>query len=82
MVFTIPKNHGDLLGKIYVKITLPEITPSNGDVIKWCEYIGERLIKSVELRIGGHIIDKQDGRWMHTWNQLSLTNEQKKTVVR
>ena len=36
------------------------------------DYVGEMLVDSVELEIGGQRIDKQYGDWMHIWNQLSL----------
>jgi hypothetical protein len=34
-------------------------------------YIGHRLIKQVELEIGGQRIDRQYGDWMQIWTQLS-----------
>jgi len=42
---------------------------------RWIDYPGENLIDYVEVDIGGTIIDRQYGEWMHIWNQLTLTNE-------
>ncbi len=39
---------------------------------KWIEYIGQYLIKSVEVEIGGQLIDKHYGDWLHVWNELTL----------
>ena len=77
--------NGDLAYRTYFQVTLPQIapTPIPGDAgnftngyARWIDYPGERLIKSIELEIGGQRIDKQYGDWMHIWNQLTLTKEQ------
>ena len=44
---------------------------------RWIDYPGENLIDYVEVDIGGTIIDRQYGEWMHIWNQLTLTNEKR-----
>jgi len=38
---------------------------------RWLNYIGHRLIKQVELEIGGQRIDRQYGDWMQIWTQLA-----------
>ena len=45
---------------------------------RWIDYPGENLIEYAEVEIGGTVIDKQYGEWMHIWNQLTLTDEKKK----
>ena len=44
---------------------------------RWIDYPGENLIEYAEVEIGGTVIDKQYGEWMHIWNQLTLTNEKR-----
>ena len=42
------------------------------DYERYVNYVGLRMIESVELEIGGQRIDKQYGEWMYIWNELSL----------
>ena len=79
-VTAIINRNADLMYKTYVQVTLPEI--DLGAVVsgtlagtnagfRWVNYIGHRLIKQVEVEIGGQRIDRQYGDWMQIWTQLS-----------
>lgn len=46
--------------------------PSTDDTVSWVEYVGLRLIKDVEIEIGGQRIDKHYSDFMYIWNELSL----------
>lgn len=84
---TISRN-GDLAYRTYLQVTLPEInqsmvtgtvgTGNEGVFARWLDFIGEQLIAQVEVEIGGQRIDRQYGDWMHIWNQLTLSEEQKR----
>jgi len=39
---------------------------------RWVDYIGEHLISTIEVEIGGVRMDKQYGEWIHIWNQLNI----------
>ena len=71
---TIAKN-GDLINRIYVVITLPNIPvlPS-GAMSRWVNNIGYVLLKTIELEIGGKIIDTHYGDWLYIWNELNKNN--------
>lgn len=56
--------NGDLIHRIYLQAELP----SEG--VAWA---GHKLIKSVEVEIGGQRIDKHYADWLHIWNELSQT---------
>ena len=56
---TISRN-GDLIHKIYLTSSSSAITD------------GSKLIKEVELRIGGTLIDKHTREWMNVWNELTI----------
>ncbi len=58
---TISRN-GDLINRMYL---VADVTGAH-------TWAGLKLIKSVELEIGGQKIDKQYGEWMYIWNELSL----------
>ena len=61
---TISRN-GDLIYKMYVVI------PSAKSV--GLQY-GSEVVQSVELEIGGQLIDKHTKEWNNVWNELTLTN--------
>lgn len=66
---TISRN-GDLIHKMYLQVDLPTLT---GGTQAWVNYIGETMIKEIEIEIGGARIDRQYGQWLHIWNELTLT---------
>ena len=59
--------NGDLVHKLYLQATLT--TATTGTLNK---YAGFGLINQVEVEIGGQMIDRQYGEWMHIWNELTL----------
>ena len=79
-VSTTIQRNADLIGKIYLETTLPEINVSEAitttdnttyKAFRWLNWVGHILLKSAEIRIGGQKIDKQYGEWLHLWNELS-----------
>ena len=67
--------HGDLLGNIYLCVTMPDIysyytTSTNVFIMKWVKHLGFHMIKKVHLYIGGHLIDSQSGEWLLLWHEL------------
>jgi len=79
---TISRN-GDLAYRTYLQVTLPEINQNmagngqDGVYARWLDFPGEQLVSQVEVEIGGQRIDRQYGDWMHIWNQLTLTVDQR-----
>jgi hypothetical protein len=81
-VTAVINRNADLMYKTYVQVVLPQIEIKS-DVVtvvtgssttkgfRWLNYIGHRLIKQVEVEIGGQRIDRQYGDWMQIWTQLS-----------
>ena len=77
-VSTIISKNGDLINRIYVVIQLPIITNLPPDIVmRWIQNIGYILIKTVEIEIGGNIIDKHYSDWLYIWNELNKTNNQR-----
>ena len=54
--------NGDLLSDVYIS------TPTAGTE-------GDKIVKVVDLEIGGQLIDRQTSEWMQIWNELSLPEE-------
>ena len=69
-VTAIINRNADLMYKTYVQVVLPEVKTDAGS-FRWVHYIGHRLIKQVEVEIGGQRIDRQYGDWMQIWTQLA-----------
>jgi hypothetical protein len=68
---TIARN-GDLISKVYLQATLPAVNYTDVSAFEWVPFVGQYLIKSVEIEIGGQQIDKHYGDWLHIWNELTL----------
>ena len=81
---TISRN-GDLVHKVYLQVTLPKLkttTAADDDdglsyAARWADHIGHRLIKSVEVEIGGQQIDKHYGEWLNVLHELTCPAEKK-----
>ena len=69
-VSVLVTRNGDLINRIYYKGKI-----TNNDQNKACAlvpYFGLRLLKNIELEIGGQRIDKHYSEWMYIWNELSM----------
>ena len=77
-VSSIISKNGDLINKIYLVITLPIINNLPSDIVmRWVDNIGYMLIKTVEIEVGGQVIDKHYSDWLYIWNELNKTNNQR-----
>ena len=65
--FQITRN-GDLIHRVYFYC---KIKAENATVALVPNF-GQRLLKTVELEIGGQRIDKHYSEWLYIWNELSL----------
>ena len=70
--FQITRN-GDLIHRVYFngKIKNDNAVSSTNNVALVPNF-GQRLLKTVELEIGGQRIDKHYSEWLYIWNELSL----------
>ena len=69
--------NGDLINRVYFRALLNNtISPASGAVenngFALVPCFGLKLLKSVELEIGGQRIDKHYSEWLYIWNELSL----------
>ena len=71
-VTAVISRNADLMYRTYIQVTLPQVALTvQGDRFRWLNYVGHRLIKQVEIEIGGSRIDRQYGDWMQIWTQLT-----------
>lgn len=73
----LPKS-GDLMRSVHIVIEMPSIPTFIEDneeskklKFAWVKNLGYVLIKSVEIEIGGQLIDKHYGEWMYIWKELT-----------
>ena len=70
--FVITRN-GDLLKKLWIQYNPRELLSGvNGNVV--AANIGHTLIDSMEILIGGQLIDRHYGKWLTIWNYLTEPN--------
>jgi len=67
---------GDLIHKAWLEVTLPKLKTNCGLSVEdvWSPYVGELLVEWVNISIGGQVIDKHYGEWLHIWNELTSKN--------
>ncbi len=71
--------NGDLINRVYLRARFNNLNSAatagagnenNGFAL--VPYFGLKLLKSIELEIGGQRIDKHYAEWLYIWNELSL----------
>ena len=62
--------NGDLINRIYFRATLKNTHATAK--LALVPYYGLRLLKNIELEIGGQRIDKHYSEWLYIWNELSM----------
>jgi hypothetical protein len=79
---TISRN-GDLISNMHLDVKLPahETTITGSNYINWTNNTGHAFLKSVEIEIGGQLIDKQYGHWLDVWNELTDHNKFERTLI-
>lgn len=67
--------HADLLYSTYVEVVLPFLGTNNAEY-EWSDGgLGYKLIRHVELDIGGQIIDRMYSEFMFIWSGLTLSQD-------
>ena len=72
---TIARN-GDLIHRVLLEVTLPEFNVTTTKA-GFFDHLGERLLKYIDIEIGGQRIDRHYGEWLHIWSQLTLPESHK-----
>jgi hypothetical protein len=69
---------GDLLGKIYLDVVLPQLTVQGTNIpVSYTNAIGHALIQQITFEVGEQEIDRQTGEWMEIWTQLTTPSSQR-----
>jgi hypothetical protein len=75
----IPRR-GDLLGRVYLDVTLPRILDQSGNPVSYTNSVGFALIQEITFEVGEQQIDKQTGEWMEIWTQLTTPASQRQAL--
>ena len=74
---TVPRR-GDLLGPVFLEVTLPALTYSDGVTpVKWVNSIGHALIQEITFEVGEVEMDRQTGEWMEIWSRFTIDESRK-----
>ena len=68
---------GDLLGPLFLEVSLPAIKFTTGIPAAYVNSIGHALIQEVAVEIGEDQIDRQTGEWMEIWTQHTVSASQR-----
>ncbi len=68
--------NGDLINRVYLRANFfnngAAASGPNENGFALVPYFGLKLLKTIELEIGGQRIDKHYAEWLYIWNELSL----------
>jgi hypothetical protein len=70
--------YGDLVNSMFLKIKLPALNVKPNEnpnyKVSYLNFIGNAIIRMVNIEIGGQIIDTQNGHWLTIWNLFTTTD--------
>lgn len=69
--------NGDLLNNVYFMFNLPAVRKIHDRVFRYVENIGEVILDEYYITIGGNVIDRQYGEWLHIWSELSIESSKR-----
>ena len=79
--YSVIERKADLMSGAVLEITLPALNQTQGGNtrVNWVDGIGNALIKSAVVKIGGYTVDTQSGEWMDIHSQYNVTKDKRNT---
>ena len=79
--YSVIERKADLMSGAVLEITLPKLnqTQSGATSVNWVNGIGNALIKSAIVKIGGYTVDTQSGEWMDIHSQYNVSKDKQNT---
>lgn len=80
------KRNADLIQDVYFTMEIPDIKKvikknSDGNIIgddfRFVKNLGEVMLEEYQVYVGGSIVDRQYGEWLHIWNELSVESSKR-----
>ena len=80
--YSVLERKADLMSGAVLEVTLPALEQtnnngSNSTFVNWVNGIGNAILKSVQVKIGGYTIDTQSGEWMDINSQYNVTQDKR-----
>ena len=80
--YSVLERKADLMSGAVLELTLPELVQannggSNSTFVKWVDGIGNAIIESVQIKIGGYTVDTQSGEWMDINSQYNVSQDKR-----
>ena len=80
--YSVLERKADLMSGVVLELTLPELVQvnnggSNSTFVKWVDGIGNAILKSVQVKIGGYTVDTQSGEWMDINSQYNVSQDKR-----
>jgi hypothetical protein len=73
--------NGDLVHEMFLNLKLPAVNPYpelNPDYqASYVNSIGNAIIQSMDVEIGGQLMDRHYGQWLEIWSDLTITSEKR-----
>ena len=64
--------NGDLIHRVYFHGLLKNNASGPNNNLALVPNVGQKLLKTIELEIGGQRIDKHFSEWLYVWNELTM----------
>lgn len=73
------ERNGDLVTNMYLTFELPDIFCDGRTVpnFRWIENMAQACVDSYYLIVGGAVVDRQYGEWLHLWHHLSMSSDKR-----
>ena len=71
--------NGDLMHDIYLIYDLPALFSYKEEPVGWSDNVGNDLIYTATITVGGVKLDMKYGRWLTIWNELTLSDSKLKS---
>ena len=69
--------HADLMYDTYLVYDLPDVVSTPEENFRWTRNLGQNIIRTVEIEIGGQTIDKHYGLWLNVWTELTVSDSKR-----
>lgn len=80
------KRNADLIQDVYFTMEIPDIKKvikknNDGNIVgedfRFVKNLGEVMLEEYQVYVGGSVVDRQYGEWLHIWNELSVESSKR-----
>ena len=77
--YSVLERKADLISGAMLEITLPALnqTQNGATFVNWVNGIGNAILNSVQVKIGGYTVDTQSGEWMDINSQYNVSQDKR-----